>query len=580
MVGLPEGGSQALPPVVRNAMAQLGKVENFEVGQVLVQRGACAPSVYLIEDGQVEVTVDTAPPRAVGSGDVVGASGFLDGREEATVVAVTTTKARRIDAIELAQALATTPEVLHQVLDSIRTRRASRPDAVMPGREAVAAMAKEALAHRAVRHPYLTALGEGTVPDLRWALQDFARHYHGYSRMFPRYLTTVIAKLDDPTHRGALLENLTEESGTYEEDEVDELTALGIDRAWYEGIPHPQLFARFARALGVEPSVDDEADPVVCWREMFLDTLARGSAAQAVGALGLGTENIVSTMYQPLVKAVERAGLSGADAVFFPLHTAVDDGHQEVLQAIAASYAGTEAGQRDLRRGMIKALQCRSAFWDWLYERALARPRSEDAGTIAASAPTELVEPPSAEVQTLVRIARARRALGARTAAGEGFVRSYDPDAPQMYRNVNERLGIDFSVTRLAFEDLQTMDPRIVNIAPGANNELHKHAHESLFIVLEGEGEVRVGEAWRPLRKGDVAFVPRWIFHQTRNASAEAPLVLLAITDYGFTSAALGDYDRRTRLAAGGDQAAEDAAAPPPEVAPDRGRWFNRLFRG
>jgi quercetin dioxygenase-like cupin family protein len=78
-----------------------------------------------------------------------------------------------------------------------------------------------------------------------------------------------------------------------------------------------------------------------------------------------------------------------------------------------------------------------------------------------------------------------------------------------------------------------------------------------LFVVLSGEGEVRVGEAWRPLRCGDVAFVPRWIFHQTRNTSTTDELVILAITDFGLTSAVLGDYDRRTRLAARGDDVRE-----------------------
>ena len=94
------------------------------------------------------------------------------------------------------------------------------------------------------------------------------------------------------------------------------------------------------------------------------------------------------------------------------------------------------------------------------------------------------------------------------------------------------------------------MDPRVVRISPGRNNEQHKHAHESLFVILQGRGEVLVGEQWNPVRKGDVAFVPRWIVHQTKNTSATEELVVLAITDFGFTSAVLGDYDRRTRLAA------------------------------
>lgn len=122
--------------------------------------------------------------------------------------------------------------------------------------------------------------------------------------------------------------------------------------------------------------------------------------------------------------------------------------------------------------------------------------------------------------------------------------------------NRNDKVSIDFKVDRLAFPELQTMDPRMLRIAPGKNNAYHKHAHESLFVILQGEGEVRVGDTWSPVKAGGVAFVPRWIFHQTRNTSATEELVILAITDFGFTSAVLGDYDKRTRLAQGGPDVA------------------------
>ena len=149
----------------------------------------------------------------------------------------------------------------------------------------------------------------------------------------------------------------------------------------------------------------------------------------------------------------------------------------------------------------------------------------------------------------LVAVARARVPLG----EGGSGPATVDPLAAgaSMYANRNERLNIEFRVERLQFEHLQTMDPRVVRIAPGRNNELHRHAHESLFVILEGQGDVLVGERWTPVRKGNVTFVPRWIFHQTRNTSATDDLVILAVTDFGFTSAVLGDYDKRTRLAAG-----------------------------
>jgi len=124
------------------------------------------------------------------------------------------------------------------------------------------------------------------------------------------------------------------------------------------------------------------------------------------------------------------------------------------------------------------------------------------------------------------------------------------------YANKIDRLGIEFQVERMAFVGLQTMDPRIVRIPPGKCNERHRHAHESLFVVLKGSAEVLIGETSYPTAVGEVAFVPRWIMHQTRNVGDEE-LVLLAITDFGFTNALLGNYDRRTRLSDGGDDADE-----------------------
>jgi mannose-6-phosphate isomerase-like protein (cupin superfamily) len=161
----------------------------------------------------------------------------------------------------------------------------------------------------------------------------------------------------------------------------------------------------------------------------------------------------------------------------------------------------------------------------------------------------------TAALDALVDVAVARAPLGVDAPDG-AFVRSATAPGEAMYANRNDKLNIDFGVERLAFPDLQVMDPRVLRIAPGRNNELHKHAHESIFVVLEGEGAVRIGDRWSPVKMGDVAFVPRWIAHQTRNTSSERELVILAITDFGFTSAVLGDYDRRTRLAQQGDDAA------------------------
>ena len=124
-----------------------------------------------------------------------------------------------------------------------------------------------------------------------------------------------------------------------------------------------------------------------------------------------------------------------------------------------------------------------------------------------------------------------------------------------LYRNRNPALAIDFCVQRLPLAGLQVMDPRLVRIAPGAHNECHRHAHESIFVVLAGEVELRLGNQSVFLKVGDVACVPRWVVHQSRNTSMQEELLLLAITDFGLTSAVLGDYDQLTRLRGDGADA-------------------------
>ncbi len=154
----------------------------------------------------------------------------------------------------------------------------------------------------------------------------------------------------------------------------------------------------------------------------------------------------------------------------------------------------------------------------------------------------------SQALQKLIQTVKLRHPLG-QEASPSVWVTNASENGKSIYVNRNEKLNIDFTVDRIAFPETQTMDPRLLRIAPGKNNELHKHAHESLFVVLAGAGDIRIGDHWNSIKAQDITFVPRWIVHQTRNTSATEELVILAITDFGFTSAILGDYDRYTRLA-------------------------------
>ncbi|MEQ1542128.1 MAG: cupin domain-containing protein [Novosphingobium sp.] len=157
----------------------------------------------------------------------------------------------------------------------------------------------------------------------------------------------------------------------------------------------------------------------------------------------------------------------------------------------------------------------------------------------------------NADLLNLVRNIEARKPLAAGHPAS-AFGTSLAERHRELYRNRNEKLGIDFAVEVLDFPGTQTFDARVVRIAAGRNNELHKHAHESLFYVISGKAEVRIAEEALTLEPGGLAFVPRWAFHQSKNLSDQDELVILAITDFGLTKAVLGDYDKRTRLAENG----------------------------
>ena len=242
----------------------------------------------------------------------------------------------------------------------------------------IIALSLEAEHHRAVQHPYLRALRDGKFKNMDFALRDFAGQYGFYSAWFPRYLCAVIAKIEQAHHRYHLLENMAEESGHLSQEELAAIEAIGIKREWIENIPHPDLFRRFQQSMGVDknqiPGIEVEV-----WRESFLDLMQYGSAIAAVGAIGLGTEVIVKFIYSDVLAAIERyTNLEPRDYVFFPLHTQVDDEHGEVLMDIAKDMIACDPLMAsDLRKGMLKALNLRAAFWDGMMMRAQSLQHSQ-----------------------------------------------------------------------------------------------------------------------------------------------------------------------------------------------------------
>lgn len=227
---------------------------------------------------------------------------------------------------------------------------------------------EEALSHVVMRHPYLSDLKSLSFCDNKKVLREFAESYTNYSSHFPKYLTAVISKLEDPKHRLALIENLTEESGIYSSEELSVLASFGVDPEWIKGIAHPVLFKRFALAVGADLRKKADLD-VICWREQFYQLLLTGSVEECLGALGLGTEFIVKPTYENFLPALENSGISMEDYVFFPLHTLVDDHHNETIMEIIKDLIVDEASAERVRKGMIKALMLRCSYWDSMLDK-------------------------------------------------------------------------------------------------------------------------------------------------------------------------------------------------------------------
>ena len=377
-------------------------------GAVVITEGDQNRPLFLLQSGSLGVSQKTGDGEqqlgTIGPGDVAGEIAFIDQRpRSATVTVREDAQLLKLDHARVMSTLVKNPTALADLMQALAvrvtlrlrehmseeniqselTKVSSIPDASVStytsGESYLEALIQEALSHPAVCHPYLTDLAEGHLPDLSWAIRDFATQYPSYCAHFPRYLTVVISKLESPGHRKTLMQNLIEESGMLDDEEIAVILEHGIDPDWVQGIPHPKLFERFQHAIGVRDTDEhaDDALEVVCWRESFYHLLANGSPAEAIGAIGLGTENIVDRIYTPIIRAIERLGtLERRDYVFFELHCEVDDDHHEALLSIANDFADVPLNRIDLRKGMLKALGLRARFWDWMHDRARQRESS------------------------------------------------------------------------------------------------------------------------------------------------------------------------------------------------------------
>jgi len=230
----------------------------------------------------------------------------------------------------------------------------------------------EALDSTAVNHPYLQAMRQGDFPNVHLAFKDFAYQYGLYATQFVRCLSAVTNKLENPRHKQILQSNLAEEKGkAHDMDLLPEVLDSVAEKS------HADLFRRFQEALGVDADylvTPSDALHGRWWSQQFLQLCQRNEYV-GIGAIGIGTELIVSTIYDQIRQGLEsHSDLTMTERVFFDLHSACDDEHAAQMVSIAAELARNHEASEQIEYGAKKAVDIRTAFWDKMFERAQSFP--------------------------------------------------------------------------------------------------------------------------------------------------------------------------------------------------------------
>ena len=143
------------------------------------------------------------------------------------------------------------------------------------------------------------------------------------------------------------------------------------------GQPHASLYRRFQDAIGVDADYRQSAvkcQTALLWGRQFLQ-LCEMNECVGVGAIGIGTELIVSRIYNQILEGLKaHSDLTLKQRVFFDLHSECDEEHAAQMLLIAEDLAQTPAACEQIEFGARMAVNLRVMFWDKMFDRALGFP--------------------------------------------------------------------------------------------------------------------------------------------------------------------------------------------------------------
>lgn len=359
--------------------------------------------------------------------------------------------------------------------------------------------------HKIWKNPLLIDAGQGKLTFLEW--QFLFSQYYLYSKNFTRYLAALMVNCENDFYRSKLAKNIWEEGGETEvEQRHAEIFRIFLTQHLKICQPENLIFESYTHKFS----------------DGYLKMCLDATTLEAASVLSLGTEAIIPRLYTIFRDGLKKMGLPEEAVYFFDLHIKCDDDHAETIQDIMLFYSNQEGWFEQCKNSMLKALDSRDLFFSQIYKSLQ-----------------------NIKLTTLINAASSKPAPDLLNDIPDNLVFDTSFSGNVLYKNIGNEVGLNFKVERLPF-NASVLDPRLVNIPPGCNNELHNHAHETIFLILQGEGQVTIGGKVFPVKTGNIILVPRWFSHQTKN-TGNTELKFFAITDYGLTKCFSGNTEASYR---------------------------------
>ncbi len=194
-------------------------------------------------------------------------------------------------------------------------------------------------------HPFYTKWREGTMS--REALQEYARQYYAFESTFPRLLSALHTRADDPAVRQSILDNLWDEE--------------------HGAANHAELWLRFAEGIGVDRADVRSAsrnDGTKQLLSTYWTAVTKAPLAAGVAALYAYEGQVPEVATEKINGLRNRYGVDDARTLsFFAVHSTLDVEHSGAEREMIARLASSEADEEAALAATRAALD---AWWGFL----------------------------------------------------------------------------------------------------------------------------------------------------------------------------------------------------------------------